>query len=512
MEKDRNVVVCLLQLAVIPYNFEENKKKIEFFIEKVMNPTQKKEFSSSSHHSSLSALQQLYPQYHQQSTNESNVLPQSSSPTLQQLYPQYNQQQPKELIPDIIVLPEMWNIGYTMKEVDKYCDNEGEETKKFLSALAKKYHVFIIGGSVASRHTVDPTSKNNDDGHSYGCPEKFMNLNMNFDRDGNVLSYYSKVHLFSPAGENLIFSPGHFFYIVNTKIRSGGGCDKNGSNNSNDKENDTKETLEKIQKQEIEAIEELKDTHKTTLEIVDGKDDKAKNNDDDDIYCRFSTAICYDIRFPEFIRSMALEKRTETKRRGSNGIIKVPMNDPSEVRGKGDDGSLDVLFVAAAWPYPRQNHWRQLLIARAIENQCFVIGVNNGGKIGDMQFCGHSMAIDPWGEVIIEGSGYNDYLNEEKEGLPAESNTFKDSIKETNNPNIYRKIIKYSPKQNSGKSDDDDSMETSQKIKEEKEENDTQYDEILVATLSFNELKKIRNKINIFNDRRPESYKCCGYK
>ncbi|WP_058304210.1 carbon-nitrogen family hydrolase [Gorillibacterium timonense] len=81
--------------------------------------------------------------------------------------------------------------------------------------------------------------------------------------------------------------------------------------------------------------------------------------------------ICYDIRFPEWIRAHVL-------------------------------AGAEVLFVAAEWPDVRLEHWRALLIARAIENQCYVIACNRAGIDPDNRFAGHSLIIDPWGEVIAE--------------------------------------------------------------------------------------------------------------
>lgn len=81
--------------------------------------------------------------------------------------------------------------------------------------------------------------------------------------------------------------------------------------------------------------------------------------------------ICYDIRFPESIRSGAL-------------------------------AGAEVLFVSAEWPHPRLAHWRQLLIARAIENQMYVVACNRAGTDPKNTFCGHSIIIDPWGEVVAE--------------------------------------------------------------------------------------------------------------
>lgn len=83
--------------------------------------------------------------------------------------------------------------------------------------------------------------------------------------------------------------------------------------------------------------------------------------------------ICYDIRFPEWLRAHTIE-------------------------------GAEALFVVAEWPLPRLHHWRSLLIARAIENQCFVIACNRTGADPENIFAGHSMIINPWGEIIIEGN------------------------------------------------------------------------------------------------------------
>lgn len=86
---------------------------------------------------------------------------------------------------------------------------------------------------------------------------------------------------------------------------------------------------------------------------------------------KIASVICYDIRFPELIRKVAL----------------------SEAR---------ILFVPAEWPYPRLHHWRYLLLARAIENQLFVVAANRVGADKNNTFFGHSMVIDPTGEVLVE--------------------------------------------------------------------------------------------------------------
>ena len=83
-------------------------------------------------------------------------------------------------------------------------------------------------------------------------------------------------------------------------------------------------------------------------------------------------AICYDLRFPELFRRYAA------------------------------DGAR-LIILPAEWPAERIEHWRALVRARAIENQCYMIACNAAGQTGDTVFGGHSMIVDPWGEVVIEG-------------------------------------------------------------------------------------------------------------
>ena len=92
-------------------------------------------------------------------------------------------------------------------------------------------------------------------------------------------------------------------------------------------------------------------------------------------------SICYDLRFPELFRRYAVS----------------------------DNARL--ILICAEWPLVRVQHWRTLLIARAIENQCFVVATNACGETGGTAFGGHSMVIDPWGQVIVEGGEDEDLLS-----------------------------------------------------------------------------------------------------
>ena len=84
--------------------------------------------------------------------------------------------------------------------------------------------------------------------------------------------------------------------------------------------------------------------------------------------------ICYDLRFPVWIRNI--------------------------------DKQYDVAIFVANWPARRSGHWKLLLQARAIENQCFVMGVNRVGTDGNGHpYSGDSAVIDPWGSVLFQKAG-----------------------------------------------------------------------------------------------------------
>ena len=89
----------------------------------------------------------------------------------------------------------------------------------------------------------------------------------------------------------------------------------------------------------------------------------------DGIKCGIIT--CYDLRFPELARSLALE-------------------------------GIKLMFVPAQWPASRLKHWETLLMARAIENQVFLAAANRGAGEAIGEYAGGSMLLDPWGETITK--------------------------------------------------------------------------------------------------------------
>ncbi|GGU28222.1 carbon-nitrogen family hydrolase [Streptomyces lavendofoliae] len=82
-------------------------------------------------------------------------------------------------------------------------------------------------------------------------------------------------------------------------------------------------------------------------------------------------ATCYDLRFPEMFR----------------GLV--------------DAGAL-AFVVSAGWPARRREHWTLLARARAVENQAYVLACGTGGTHAGVPQAGHSLVVDPWGEVLAE--------------------------------------------------------------------------------------------------------------
>lgn len=189
---------------------------------------------------------------------------------------------------DVIVLPELWTTGYDLPNLQTIADEDGKDTKSFISELAQLYNVNIVAGSVAKKTKTSIT-----------------NTMYVANRTGDIVGEYSKLHLFRLMDEHLYLQSGD----------------------------------------------------ETGFFTLDGT------------LC--AGVICYDIRFPEWIRAHTVQGAT-------------------------------VLFVVAEWPLPRLSHWRTLLQARAIENQCYVVACNRAGTDPNNVFAGHSLIIDPWGNIVSE--------------------------------------------------------------------------------------------------------------
>ncbi|HLQ70163.1 MAG TPA: carbon-nitrogen family hydrolase [Bacillota bacterium] len=119
--------------------------------------------------------------------------------------------------------------------------------------------------------------------------------------------------------------------------------------------------------------------------------------------------ICYDLRFPEVFRDLAME-------------------------------DAKVIFVVAEWPVERTEHWITLLRARAIENQCYIVSSNvTGTQPTGATFAGKSIIVDPFGEIISEADAESemkvdgildlDYVRKVRKDIPIFSSRRKDMYK-----------------------------------------------------------------------------------
>ena len=106
---------------------------------------------------------------------------------------------------------------------------------------------------------------------------------------------------------------------------------------------------------------------------------------------KINLTICYDLRFPVWARQQNGEAGYE----------------------------YDLLICVANWPDRRNHAWKILLQARAIENQCYVVGVNRVGRDGkDLNYTGDSMVIDPLGKVLYHKENEEDVFTIELEKEP----------------------------------------------------------------------------------------------
>ncbi len=100
---------------------------------------------------------------------------------------------------------------------------------------------------------------------------------------------------------------------------------------------------------------------------------------------KINLQVCYDLRFPVWARQATTLPLTPLQRRWE------------------EEPEYDVLIYVANWPERRIHAWKTLLTARAIENQCYVIGVNRTGDDGNqIHYSGNSMVIDAMGEVLYK--------------------------------------------------------------------------------------------------------------
>lgn len=204
---------------------------------------------------------------------------------------------------EVVVLPEMFNTGFSMNVTQMFETMDGETVAWMKKTAAEKK--IILTGSLIIKED-----------------ENYYNRLLWVLPNGSI-GVYDKRHLFGYAGEDAQFSAGKKRLIASVKG------------------------------------------------------------------WKINLLVCYDLRFPVWARQT------------------VPLNalpDGSFVKADSStDGSpeYDVLVYVANWPEKRVHAWKTLLQARAIENQCYVVGVNRTGEdVNGNSYSGDSMVVDPMGEIV----------------------------------------------------------------------------------------------------------------
>lgn len=228
---------------------------------------------------------------------------------------------------DFALLPEMSLTGFTMQP--KKTGQINERCVEAFSDLARDLFMNIGVGYIKKANN------------------EYFNNYVIIDKHGHVLGEYSKIHPFSYAGEDKIYSPG-------TEIIS-------------------------------LSVEGFK----------------------------VGPTICYDLRFPELYQAVSQ----------NSGLI----------------------TVAASWPKARSEHWDILLKARAVENQCYIAGVNISECTDGYEYSGGSAIIDPYGHVVSQSAEKGQYWEIFMADISMEDiykYELSFPVKKDRKPSLYVKLLK----------------------------------------------------------------------
>jgi omega-amidase len=227
---------------------------------------------------------------------------------------------------EVIILPEMFNTGFSMKP-ETLAEHMNGETVQWMKNIAAEKKVILTGSIMVT----DPSTKAQGDNNFYN--------RLIWMLPNGEYGFYDKRHLFAYGNEHTHFNSGNKRLIASVKG------------------------------------------------------------------WKINLQVCYDLRFPVWARQSPF----------SGG------EDP------GVRSEYDLLVYSANWPEQRIHAWKTLLTARAIENQCYVVGVNRVGDDGPgIHHSGESMIIGPLGEIIYSKKDDEDIFTYtlEKERLAEIRNKF----------------------------------------------------------------------------------------
>ena len=226
----------------------------------------------------------------------------------------------------LVVLPEYFSVAGSPDHLRSHAEPLEGPTVAWAVELARHHRIHLLAGTFPER--LDGPAPSGAAPGRAGPPDRIANTSCLVDPTGSLRAVYRKVHLFD-------VSLGAATFHESATVTAG------------------------------------TELCVASLDVAPGDHDGAPAGGTGPV---LGLSVCYDLRFPELFRILALEGAT---------VVAAPS-----------------AFTAATGPA----HWELLLRARAVENQVFMIGA---GQVGDlprgMPAChGHSMIVDPWGSVLAE--------------------------------------------------------------------------------------------------------------
>ena len=261
---------------------------------------------------------------------------------------------------DFVLLPEMFNCPYKTENFPLYAEEEGGPSWQRMAEAARQCGVYVAAGSMPERVSAAPCPESTDSTSGPGLVKagsgspgtdspadraKIYNTAYVFDRNGTQIARHRKMHLFD--------------IDVKNSMSAGTGTNQAGSADA-DQLSGPEGTGQFFRESDTLSAGDAVTTFDTE-------------------FGRFGLMICYDIRFPELARLMAL------------------------------DGAVMILVPGCFNMTTGPAHWELTFRARALDNQVFMAGCSQARADGAYVAYGHSLVTDPWGRVT---SGLD-----EKEGL-----------------------------------------------------------------------------------------------
>lgn len=260
---------------------------------------------------------------------------------------------------ELILFPEVITTGFTMKP-KPWAENHLGETVQFISGQADKHNIAVAFTLFVRAESENPSlsEKSRPDTKPTGTPSRTEEMELRaLSTAGRETQYYNRFYFIAPNQEIVWQDKRHLFGMA-------------GEGRS------------------VTAGKERVLWHYRGWNIL--------------------PIVCYDLRFPVWIRNKVIEKTPLHVEEKSNELSQKTASSPSSSQRALE---YDLILVAANWPTPRTSAWQTLLRARAIENLSYVCGANRVGQDPyKMDYRGDSAIISFKGDLLCEAKPHEEEL------------------------------------------------------------------------------------------------------